>query len=442
MSGTNPVATFTPPISTGGGVQNPTQYKANIDGAVAVAQRVIDNFAPRQSSPAAMTITADPGCVFSGTTLTELAAQTSGTITAPTGSNKRIDRLVFDAITGVISIITGTPTTGTPTAPTITAGKMPIAQILLQSTTTSITNSIITDERCYWTAPVTANSITNSQLAQMPAVSLKGNNTGSTANAADLFAYQVKPLLGVDSPVICFPTSLSSAWVSNTTLNFSCSQIMLQYAGLVNDPFCCTGVATVTANLAANWAGGGNLDTGSLAANTWYYGYVINTGSQGAGSIIYSTSSTGPSMPGGYFGCSGIVTCFRTDGSSHIIGFIQNGRKWQWRLGSNLSALPQIASGSTGSITSLTAESITSVFPTAIGGSIKMIASATSAAGEMVVAPNASYTAPQSCPALVQGTGGSNISVLVEFIPESGNVYYGSLGSGCILYAFGFELNV
>lgn len=42
-----------------------------------------------------------------------------------------------------------------------------------------------------------ANKVTNTQLAQMPALSIKGNNGGSAANAADLTAAQVKTLLAI-----------------------------------------------------------------------------------------------------------------------------------------------------------------------------------------------------------------------------------------------------
>lgn len=71
--------------------------------------------------------------------------QLSGSITAPV-SHPRIDRAVISATTGALSIITGTEATN-PSPPAITAGSIPIAQILLQTTSTYIANSMITDER-------------------------------------------------------------------------------------------------------------------------------------------------------------------------------------------------------------------------------------------------------------------------------------------------------
>jgi hypothetical protein len=46
-------------------------------------------------------------------------------------------------------------------------------------------------------ANIAANTIANSNSAQMPANRLKGNNTGSTANAADLTVAQVKAMAGI-----------------------------------------------------------------------------------------------------------------------------------------------------------------------------------------------------------------------------------------------------
>ena len=136
------VATWLKSVFT---TQTATNYKANIDACFAVAERIVDNFAPRQSTTPAMTVTLDAGALYNGQTLTEVAAQTTGTITAPVG-NPRIDRIVINKATGAVSVISGTPA-GSPVAPALTQLVYPIAQVLLQTTSTTIVNSMITDER-------------------------------------------------------------------------------------------------------------------------------------------------------------------------------------------------------------------------------------------------------------------------------------------------------
>lgn len=140
------VQTFEQPDFTS---QTATEYKNALDSAASIHNKVAGDFAPHQSDPAAMTVTLDAGKLFmpGGTSLVEQAAQTTGTITAPS-SNPRIDRIVIDMVTGAVSVITGSEA-ASPSAPDITPGKLPVAQVLLQTSSTSITNSMLTDERTW-----------------------------------------------------------------------------------------------------------------------------------------------------------------------------------------------------------------------------------------------------------------------------------------------------
>lgn len=125
--------------------QSGTAYPLAIDASMAVMKRIAAAFAPHAQSTPNMTVRVDAGTLQVGVTLTEVAGQNTGTITAPVG-NPRIDRIVLDSATGAVSVVTGTPA-GSPSAPAIPAGKIPVAQVLLQTSSTSIANSMITDER-------------------------------------------------------------------------------------------------------------------------------------------------------------------------------------------------------------------------------------------------------------------------------------------------------
>ena len=158
MSGTNPVGTWTLPLSTGPSVQDPTTYKGNIDASIAVAQRIADMFAPHPASPAAMSVAIDAGFVTAVSptglhTTTEVAAQTVTVATAPSSPNNRIDLVVIDGGTGTVSIIAGTAA-ASPVAPSLPAGKRQIAQVSVPNGPIAIGSSNITDLRTVWSSNV------------------------------------------------------------------------------------------------------------------------------------------------------------------------------------------------------------------------------------------------------------------------------------------------
>jgi hypothetical protein len=136
------VATYSTPNYT---TDSSPAYKAKIDGDFSVLATIAQAFASHAKATPDMTVQVDHGTLFVNGAIVSQAQQTSGTITAP-GGNPRIDRVVIDPLTGAMSIVTGTPA-GSPTPPAIPAGQLPCAQILLQTSSTTITNSMITDER-------------------------------------------------------------------------------------------------------------------------------------------------------------------------------------------------------------------------------------------------------------------------------------------------------
>ena len=137
--------TVSTPLQPDYTTQNSAAYKAAIDGGFAALWRLGTAFAPHEQASPDMTVRLDAGVVWDGATLTEVAAQSTGTITAP-ASNPRIDLVVIDQVTGAVSVVTGTEDPS-PTAPAPGTGKAPVAEVALATATTAITNSLITDRR-------------------------------------------------------------------------------------------------------------------------------------------------------------------------------------------------------------------------------------------------------------------------------------------------------
>src|SRR5438552_13224868 len=135
------VSTF---LQTNAAIQPVNAYVSAIDGDISVLTRLGATFAPSAEAPN-MTVLLQPGHIFDGTNLTEVAAQSTATFTTP-ATNPRIDRVVVQQLTGVASVVTGTES-ASPTPPSIPSGTVPVAQVLLQPSTTAITNAMITDER-------------------------------------------------------------------------------------------------------------------------------------------------------------------------------------------------------------------------------------------------------------------------------------------------------
>lgn len=169
------VATWQQPNNT---TQTGTQYLANIDGGFSVHQALAGQFAPHAAATPNMTVVADAGNIMDAGSMVANAQQATTTITAPVG-NPRIDRVVADQRTGIISVVTGTPA-GSPAVPAIPSGKFPIAQVLLQTTSTAITNSMITDERVLQT---TSDAYMDATFAPLASPALTGTPTAPTATA-------------------------------------------------------------------------------------------------------------------------------------------------------------------------------------------------------------------------------------------------------------------
>jgi hypothetical protein len=76
--------------------------------------------------------------------------------------------------------------------------------------------------------------------------------------------------------------------------------------------------------------GANGLDSGSLGNSTWYHAFAIGK-TDGTTALLGSTSLASPAMPTGYT-LKRRIGSFLTDGSAHIVGFVQDGDYFRWKV--------------------------------------------------------------------------------------------------------------
>lgn len=206
-------------------------------------------------------------------------------------------------------------------------------------------------------------------------------------------------------------------------------------------------VTARSVSLTINSAGAGanGLDTGAVAASTWYSVWVIRK-PDGTTAGMISLSSSSPTMPSGYT-FKARVGWIRTDGTAnkYPLSMVQMGRRAQYKVaaGTNVTNMPIMASGSAGSTTTPTYSAVatgTYVPPTA--SQINVVAGG-QASGNILVAPNASYgAAGQSTNPAIISSGISGLGLPGSMVLESSNIYYASNVATAYLACSGWEDNI
>jgi hypothetical protein len=93
-------------------------------------------------------------------------------------------------------------------------------------------------------------------------------------------------------------------------------------------------LSAITKQIDAAWAGGtnaGGLDTGTVAADTFYYLFAIYNPTTQTSDALFSASKTSPTLPSGYTKKK-YVGCVLTDGSANIFAFRQVGNRFYYAL--------------------------------------------------------------------------------------------------------------
>jgi hypothetical protein len=201
--------------------------------------------------------------------------------------------------------------------------------------------------------------------------------------------------------------------------------------------------ATISLTLSTSTTGANALDTGTIAASTWYYTYVIY-GTAG-GACLMSLSSSAPTLPTGYtYYCR--VGVVRTNASNYLYRTIQYGRRTQYIMdGTILTGLPTMASGTAGSFSTPTWVAISTgsfVPPTAF---VINLSVSSPGGNSVIVAPNSAYGGDGNStnPPFADTHPNSNSqTITVSMILESINVYWAASGASCGLFCSGWEDNL
>ena len=249
--------------------QTGTAYPLAIDADWAVAARLVDNFAPHAQTTPNMTVALDAGHLFNGTTLTEVAAQSTGTIAAPV-ANPRIDRVVVDRVSGAVSVVTGTEA-ASPMPPAIPAGKAPVGQVLLQTTSTAVTDSMLTDERDLGALGLASGAYTTVGTAAMQNVGTSAGNVVQLDASGRLPAVDGSQLTNISAfstgdVKLTFKVAADAGWVmmndgtigsassgATTRANADCQNLITLLWNDVSNGYCPVSGGR-GASAAADWA--------------------------------------------------------------------------------------------------------------------------------------------------------------------------------------------
>lgn len=152
------------------------------------------------------------------------------------------------------------------------------------------------------------------------------------------------------------PATLLRSYLAGLTLSTAGSSATFSVAAGIAVDSTNANIMSRTASISKTtgaWAVGnaqGSLDTGTIAASTWYHVHLIMRTDTGVVDVLTSLSATAPTLPTNY-------TLFRrigsmlTDGGSHWTKFLQTGDIFEWDAGFSEISGGSLATGSAVTVT-------------------------------------------------------------------------------------------
>lgn len=231
-------------------------------------------------------------------------------------------------------------------------------------------------------ATIAANAVTNAKLATVPAQTIKGNNTFTTANVSDLTPAQAGAV--VASPrylagfIMSTPGSSTAVTVgSGACVDTSNFTMMVTTASLTK-----TTATWTLGNL------GGGLDTGAVSTGTTYHWYAIQRPDTGVTDFIFSLSTSAPLYPANYSASRRIGSLMIANGTAQWTKFYQDGDRFMLD-----TPVSDLSSASVTTARTLFTLSIPKGLQFVAYGNFNMY-NGTAASAHMITDPTASDVAP------------------------------------------------